>query len=526
PQFFGNAFAAIEIAPRQIAPADDGASGELLGAYGTDDTLVESVTLGARSGAATVTTGQSFRRSAGHRVNSGGELQDYFVRLGYELNKNWTLTFFGDHTNNYAEDPGPERGTPGWPYHQGNYRTNDWLGVITLANHSEKAQGYIKPYWNSGYAEWLDQGRRASNGGLPPPAPYNGGTDVTTMHWDNYGIRAREQLILWPGSEVLGGVDVDIYSGTATSTPYTGAPTRFKREELEIYSPYLAISQLFGCQKKQNFYFQPSAGVRFYAHNVFDAEAAPHAGILAGFDGTEVHASYARGVNYPGLNVAVLSRLTPIYNNPAAREGWRELDAETLDHFELGIRQQITSQLQVELTGFYDDGHDRYMMLAAPVGPPLPIGFQNVADYHNYGIEGALTWTPSAHLSFFVGATWLHTSVAGMPYAPEWSASAGFTWRFLKNFRLSVDATFQDRMFVNPDNAFDRAAATNLAANPKVGSSLLFNAKLAYEFDLQVTRTRNEVFVALENITDRKYYYRPGYPLAGFGATLGVKVGF
>ncbi|MDR2863190.1 MAG: TonB-dependent receptor plug domain-containing protein [Puniceicoccales bacterium] len=526
PQVFGNAFAAIDISPRQ-APigSGDGFGGEVFGAYGTHDTVVESITAGGRVGAFDIAAGQSFRRSSGHRANSGGELQDYFTRLGYALSENWALSFSGDHTNNYAEDPGPQQGSAGWPYHMGNYRTNDWMGVFTLSNTYEKFDGHIKPYWNSGYAEWLDQGKRGSNGGLQPPG--GGSTDVTSMHWDNYGVRARERIRPWSGTEIIVGVDVDILSGKADSSNYAGAVTKFKREELEIYSPYVAISHLFGSPKKQGFYVQPSAGLRFYAHNIFDSEWSPHTGVVAGYKDTELHASYARGVNYPGLNVAVLSRLTPIYNNPAARDGWQKLDAETMDHFEIGIQHRFTPEIQAEVTGFYDSGRDRYMMLAALSGPPLPVGFANVADYHNYGVEASVTWTPFADLSFFAGATWLHTSVKGMPYAPEWSASAGVTWRFLKNFRLSVDVTFQDHMYVNPDNAFDRAAATNLANNPQVKSALVLNAKVAYEFDFTLwVKAHGEVFLAFENVTDHRYYYRPGYPLPGFGGMLGVKFGF
>ena len=522
PQVFGNAFAAVDVTPRTAPREMSGAGAEVAGAYGSFDTVVESVSVFGREGGVDFFAGQSFRRSAGHRVNAGGELQDYFLHAGWTLNEHWTVAFTGDHTRNFAEDPGAE----GQAFHQGDYSTRDFLGVLTVANTFERGEGYFKFYWNNGRALWRDQGRLGSGAPLPPPPPppaaYNV-DDTSVMNWDLFGVRARERYFSSDGGELVAGMDIDVESGKSRVERYPGstvALARFPRHDFQIYSPYVALSQLFG--EKNGLYAQPSLGMRFYGHSEFNSETAPHAGLIAGYKDTEWHASYARGVNYPGLNVVALTSINAL----GAANSWRNLKPETMDHFETGIRHRISPAWQVALTGFHDTGHNRYVLLTAPNSPPR--GFQNINNYRNHGAEFAVTWTPAANLHVFAGATWMHTSVRGMPYAPQWAASAGLTWRFLENFRLGVDVLFQSRMHVSADGYGRSTTAENNASdNPEVPSFLLLNARLAYEFALpgQSTKT-SEAFLALENIADQKYYYKPAYPMPGINAMAGLKIGF
>ncbi|MDR1146449.1 MAG: TonB-dependent receptor plug domain-containing protein [Verrucomicrobiales bacterium] len=514
PQTFGNAFTAIDVTPKQAK--DPGFSAQLTGAYGTMNTGIEKVSSGGRIGSFDYYAGQSYRSSDGHRDNSGGTIRDYFFRLGYQLNDNWYASYFGDFTDNFAEDPGLR----GQPYHMGNYQTRDIMSVWTIANHYDNAQGFIKPYWNNGQARWLDQGMRASGKPILPTA-----TDNTLIDWDLYGVRAKETFQLWEGGEILTGLDFDTISGKTTAEAYDPANnSAFHRADFQIYSPYVALNHLFG--DKNSYYLQPSGGVRGYLHSVFDSELSPFGGLVFGYQNTELHASYARGVNYPGLNVAAFSEaiIPPLANNPATRNAWRNLSAETLNHYEFGVSHRFNPQLKIDSTVFLDDGHHRYILVTPSFGPP--IGFENIGSYHNYGVEGSVSYTPIEDFTLFAGMTWLQTSVTGMPYAPEWTASAGFNWNFLKNFRLSMDLLYQDRMYVNPDKAYDRSTA-NPADNPKVPSFVTVNAKLSYLFTMEkACLKQSEIYLAIENLTDSAYYYRSGYPMPGINGILGVTLNF
>ncbi|MDR0532489.1 MAG: TonB-dependent receptor plug domain-containing protein [Verrucomicrobiales bacterium] len=514
PQNFGNAFAAIDVTPKQIN--DPGLSSQVTGAYGTMNTGIEKVNSGGKIGSFDYYAGQSYRSSDGQRDNAGGTIRDYFFRLGYQLDDNWHVSYFGDFTDNYAEDPGVQ----GQPYHMGNYQTSDSMSVWTIANKYDNAQGFIKPYWNNGNASWFDQGMNNSGKPVQPSD-----TNNTLIGWDLYGVRAKETFQPWEGGEILTGMDYDVISGKSTAEAYDPAyNTYFTRTDFEIYSPYIAVNHLFG--SKDAWYAQPSGGLRGYVHSVFDSELSPFGGVVFGYKDTELHANYARGVNYPGLNVAAFSQalIPPLANNPATRDAWRNLSAETLNHYEFGISHQFNKQLKVDSTVFLDDGHNRYVLVTPGFGPPT--GFENIGDYHNYGVENSISYAPIENFTLFAGMTWLQSSVTGMPYAPEWTASAGFNWNFLQNFRLSVDLLYQDRMYVNPDKAYDRSTA-NPSSNPQVSSFVTANAKLSYLFASEKAHLKqSEVFLAIENLTDSSYYYRPGYPMPGINGMLGLTLNF
>jgi iron complex outermembrane receptor protein len=53
------------------------------------------------------------------------------------------------------------------------------------------------------------------------------------------------------------------------------------------------------------------------------------------------------------------------------------------------------------------------------------------------------------------------------------------------------------------------------------------NAKLSYFFECEdVFLKEGEVFVALENVTDRDYEYSPGYRMPGITWTVGLTLNF
>ncbi|MDR1497500.1 MAG: TonB-dependent receptor plug domain-containing protein [Puniceicoccales bacterium] len=548
PSEFGNGFAAIDITPRSL-DAEKKHGGEVTAAYGTNDTVVESVAGGVRNGAIDVYAGQSFRRSHGHRPNSGGELENYHIHAGYSLNKNWALTFNGDHTNNYAQDPGDARldvnptGT-----HQGDYHSRDSISVLTLANDYSATNtyawhGHLKAYWHNGHALWDDQGSLKSGG-----TPAGSATDDTDMDWDNYGLRLRETARINLGktinAEITLGADADVFTGKVNDSNYAGTPGHvFPREDFQLYSPYLALALPFGKLNDapnnatdNTLRITPSVGVRGYFHNIFDATASPHAGIVANYKNTVVHATYARGVNYPGLLVAVFheTMMPFLASNPSRRGAWRDLDPETLDHVEVGVKHTFNTsaagRIEIAATFFHDTVNDRYAMVF-PVPGALP-GFANIGNYRNHGVEASLTWKPTPSLAFYTAGTWLQTNRDDLPYAPKWSATFGTRWQLpapLDRLRLSVDASYQDTT-LNLDGYSRMAAPDAIAiAASRVHAYFLLNAKLTYELwerDRLTNNTSCELFLVGENLTDSNYQYRNGYDMPGIGVLGGVKFSF
>jgi len=493
PVLYGNmAFGAVDIETKR--KLDQGFYTSLQGGYGSHNTWVEVLEHGGKVNKWDYYLIQSYRSSDGHRENADGELQNYFGRIGYDLNNHWNLSVILNHTNNWADDPGPADGSrPS----DGRFSTKDYFSVATLSNSYHWGAGYLKFYIESGKIDWVDQS------GTP-------GLDTLT-DYQNRGIRARETFMLWEGGEMMLGLDLDYIGGEVDVLDPSAPKAHFPEETWRMVAPYLAFSQLIG--SKQGFYMIPSAGFRYIDHNQYDNEFAPQAGLILGYKNTQLNTFFSRGVNYPGIYVKVQDELfLPRLNQ------WQSLNPELVNHYEIGISHQIGEIAKMDLTYFYNDGQDRIVVSPPPPFPPL---FKNIGDYTTRGIEGTITLRPLPDLTFFAGFTYLDADPEDLPYSPEWSGSSGVNYRFFERFQISFDGLYVDDQFVT--SWARRAGAVSV---DKVDSYFLLNGKLTCDFRLPWHGIQSTAYVAGENLTDTDYEQKKGYPMPGLSGMVGVAFRF
>lgn len=504
PIHFPNAFAGLDLAPKRMF--EEGFRTRLSGQYGAFNTWQETAEHGGKHEMFDYYLGQSYRRSDGHRDLSEGELTSYYTQLGLKPWENWDIKGFVTHSDSWSNDPGPE-GQP--ELREGQYRTRNTHVVGTIAHSYDMVEGHLKFYYDDGQGLWYNQSGRNND---------------TKTDWDLYGLRAREAFHLWEGGEILLGSDLDWISGYATFTtdpsvaarfPFAITPgtlDQFDRQTWTIFSPYVGLSQLFG--DKDGWHVIPSGGVRYYTHSQFHDEWAPQAGLVLGYDTLQLHANYARGVSYPGLNVAVFARNVI----PSLGQTWRDLDAETVDHGEVGVSYAYEKIVKVDATWFVDSGRDRYVMTPST---GRPTGFRNYEEFHLSGLESSITINPVDNLSLFAGMTWLERNPSDLPYAPHWTWSLGGNWLFLDHFKLSADAQYVDEMVV-----FSQARREATFNTQEVEPFWLVNAKLAFLYQLENPGLEGEIFLAGQNLTDSEYEYRPQYPMPGINFSVGASVSF
>lgn len=498
PYIFGNAFAVVNIVPK--TKTTEGFQSKISLSGGSHETYVAKGEHGGKVGQLDYYIGGGYRVSDGHRENADGELKDLYARIGYRLGEEWKLSIFSFLTDNYADDPGVE-GKPGSML--GRYKTKARLGIVTIENKYPFAEGYLKFYLNDGDGDWLNQ-----PSGLKQEAREN-----LYNNFLFYGIKAREVFYPWKGGEIITGIDWDYTEGDYNKILSDGSTDRWEGHNFDIISPYFALSHQFG--NKEGFYAIPSAGVRYYDHSDLGSELAPHAGLVLGYRDTIIHLGYSKGIIYPGLEVVVVSEKV----TPALKTSWKNLDPEKLDHLEAGIKQYLfNKKLDVDVTWFFNEGKNRYVIVVPPPPPPY---YDNRGTYRTKGIEISATVHPSETISAFAGITILGKDPNTLPYAPDTTVSAGVNWKFMNNFKLSLDCQYVDRMYV------DARARRNTAVNSStVDSHLLFNGKLSYQLPLPAKGIQGEVFLAVENITDNHYEYYPGYPMPGTTWMLGGKIVF
>ena len=497
PHIFGNAFGVVNIVPKKMMEPGFVTKGEVAGA--SHSTFVAKGEHGGRIEGFDYYLGGGYRTSDGHRDNADGELRDFYGRAGYRFSDDWGLSLFTLWNDNYADDPGAEGAD--LDLRQGRYETRTWLTIVSLENHYDAAEGYLKLYRNAGEGDWLDQ-----------PTDTPGVREDLFNNFVFYGLKLREALHVWTGGEIIVGFDWDVTDGDYDDKYSDGTQNNWDGHDFTIASPYAAVSHQFG--HKEGFYATPSAGVRYYDNSDFDAEWSPHMGLVFGYKQTELHAGYSRGVIYPGLDVVVLSEKAI----PALGSSWKNLSAEIADHFEVGLRHRFGSLAVADITWFYDDGKDRYVIVPPPPPPPV---YANIEEYRIQGVESTLSLYPTEFLSLFFGFTYLDTDPSDLPYAPEIAFSAGMSWRFLKGFKLNLDCQYVDEMHV--DAQARRQSAENTAT---VDSYFLVNGKLSYAFVVGARGQNVEVFLAGENLTNANYEYLPGYPMPGATGMVGVTFKF
>ncbi len=484
PHRFGNAFAAVNILPKRRA--HEGFESRVHVAGGSYNTFVQKAEHGGKVGPTDYYLGQSFRSSDGHRTRSSGEMQNYYARVGRELNEHWYVSIFGLHTRNHAWDPGDKGAPP--EEREGKYATEATLGFVKLEHAYDAFSGDLRLYHNRG------RGRQLSR---------PDGTPDATWKFRHYGLGLREDFDAWPDGAMRIGLDHDV---TEAESGHEDPPWEGLRRR--ITSPYFALSQFIG--DEEAFYLVPSKGFRHYDHNRFRSESAPHAGLKFGYVNTELHVGYSRGVLYPGLEV---ERVLGVNNT-----SWRDLHAETLDHYEAGISHSWR-QAAVDFVLFRDEGRNRYVMSPPPPGPPQEL--ENIESYRTSGIEATVRYHPVNTLSFFGGATFLRSDPDDLPYTPETTLTAGLNWRFVENAKLSLDAQRVSGMYTGP-----RSRRQGLGNTYRVDSYYLLNGRISYTFHVVPGGVEGEVFLAGENLTDQSYEYRPGYPMPGINGMLGLDVRF
>lgn len=488
PQNFGNAFAAIDLAPREAGKAP--LAGALHLAGGSGSTLVEQADAEGRNGAFDYMLAQGYARSDGHRSHADGELFNVMGKAGYQLDSHYRLSGMFLYTDNSASDPGVQ-GQPAT--RAGDYKTRAALGDLALRHARDWGEGELKLYQSQGHGNALNQ-----------PAP----DGDTLSDFKLYGLHARHTLKLPRETELLAGLDVDAVDGSVDFNRISPAPPdHYEGPTLRLNSPYLAFNQRFTLMP--GWTLQPSAGLRYYQHNVFDSALAPHAGLLLDSQPLSLRAQYARGLHYPGQDVVVLSQLIP-----ALGTSWRQLKPEQDDHYELGASWRYRQEGVLDLALFRDGLQDRYVF-AFPPAVSVPT-FANLGSYHTQGIEVTVQQAIGANLSVFIGGTLLDHSLKALPYAPKHSLSLGANLQ-LGEWRLSSDLQAQSEMYVL--NASRADGASNTA---QVGGFAVLNARLAWQPTWMPAR--GEWFLAAENLLDKDYAYRQGYPMPGTWLQGGVKL--
>ncbi len=492
PHINGNNFSSINLATRR--PTEEGLHGDARVSAGAFSTVVEQANLVGRQGNVDYTLTQGHATSNGHRPNAKGRLNNFMGTVNVQLHENWSMGASFLYFNNKSTDPGDARVAP--PAVAQQFNTVGNMATAYLSHSHASASGELRVYSNSGDGDWLNQ-----------PAPVGDWLIKSKLS----GVRWKETATPWKDGTVVAGIDYDRMEGSGQFNFVAPVPrSSFDSPTFTLTSPYIAVSQHVALNSE--WALVPSAGVRYYKHSEFDAQSAPHAGLSLASNTLTVFANVSRGINYPGLETTLFAALFPPLG-----ESWRNLSAEEMEHAEVGVKITPSANTRVDISLFHDKIKNRYIFGFPPDVPPPP-QFINLGAYHMRGAELSLRQTVAADWSIFGGLTLLDPSIDNLPYAPQRAFTVGVNGR-VGDVRIAFDAQYQSEVW-----ALNRSRMAGAVNTERVDAFTVANARVSYP--IAALGKKGEVFLAVENLFDRSYAYRPGYAMPGRWAQIGLSASF
>ena len=475
--------------------SQDGLHGDGQLSGGMFGTVVQQGNLYGKFGAVDFSLSESFARSDGARSNAQGQIANAMGRLGFQLDEHWRADLRFLYVDSVAYDP-QSTSAPYVPIAP-HYDTR--LGMISgaLSHDYGTFKGEMKLYFTDADSHW-----RNTTYALAPQLSnvYNAEYKFQTM-----GARWHEEVSPWINGTVAFGIDYDQISGHNTTEAPFPTPVNVGSPVFQLTSPYVSVRQ--DIPLNDVWKLVPSAGIRVYAHNVFPTETAPHAGLSLVSDKLTAYASYARGVHYPGLEVFEFSQLYPFFGTT-----WRNLSAERDEHGEIGFKAKPFDGTRVDVSLFSDWVSKRYDFNFAS-GQDI-----NFGSYRSQGMELAVRQAIGPNWSVFAGWTILTASEGNLPFMPHDTVTLGVNGS-IGPVRLAVDAQYRTWIWGLTDFRVPGGAMET-----KVDPFLVTNARLSYP--VPALGQKGEVFMAIENLFDRRFSYTPGYPQPGIWAQVGVKASF
>jgi len=536
PSVFGNGYAMVNILPKYMKKEGTEAGFDASG--GSYETFNESLSAGLKDKKFDIYASQSWLYTGGHRPHSSANQQNYYANTGYQFTREWGIRFLINYVDAATNAPMPDRAPNAnngvaWPGAE-RYETKTFFSTLTLNNEYENMSGFIKAYMDRTDFDLLQE---LTNG-----QRYGGGTDGLRSRQEIwlYGIRAKEVFNPWGGGELIFGADLDMTGLKNTQRTYSGAAVpginggKARRvwdfPDTRLFSPYAAISHIIG--RMDGLHAIPSVGGRYFNHDRFKDKSATQAGLILGYKHTNLNVNYSRGVNYPSP-VALMNFVLEgaLVNN--ASDFWRGIKPEVVDHYEAGITHRIPDLGSFSATVFRDYGKDRFQTY---MFGPVPLRFNDPIGYYEIkGLEITGTLSPQKGIELFSAATWMQSEAKGgngvkserLPYTPGFQFQAGVKWDFLKNYRLYMDMQHMRDIYQGTFARSGTFNTPNITAKDKLHDITLLNTRISYRFDYdRLHMKESELFLAINNILNKRYEYAKGYPMPGITFSGGVNLRF
>ena len=364
-----------------------------------------------RKGGFSSTVAAQYIRTDNHRPDMGFEQYGGHVKLGYDVNKYWTLATDIDLTHWNASNPGTVK--------QPKRENDQWItrgaASLTVENHYEHTSGALSLYDNFGRHK-INDGYNA-NGGTPQTDFFRSRDAVAGVSW-------YQSAALMEGNRITVGIDYQHIYGRAWYTDRkTGETvTTPKRRMQSAHSHNEEWAGYLDFRQDITRWFTLDAGLRYDHHSTAGGEWVPQLGIVFRPVGTGVlKASAGKGFRNPNTR--------EMYMYGTANHD--SLRAERLWNYELAWHQRL-GRVSYGANVFYIKGDN---MIQTVAGKNI-----NTGEMENYGLELEAQYHVNRHWTVSTNHSLLHMKhpvVAAPDYkgflgancnVQKWSVLAGLQY--------------------------------------------------------------------------------------------------
>ena len=445
------------------------------GSYGTVQTEVSNQ---VRSGKFSSTVAAQYGRTDNHRPNMGFEQYGGFVKLGYDINENWSASLSGNLTHWNASNPGLTT--------QLKLENDQWItrGEVsaTLANDYGYTSGALSVYSNFGRHK-INDGYNAE-GGKPQTDLFRSKDAVSGVSW-------YQSAQLFEGNRTTVGVDYQHIYGRAyyTNRETDEVVTTQQRLMQSAHSHANGVAGYVDFRQDLTTWLTVDAGLRYDHHSVAGGEWIPQAGVVVRPIATgEVKAMASKGFR----------RANPkeMYLYKSANE---ELEPERLWNYELSWRHRLDGGLKYGLNLFYIKGDNMIQT----------INMQNVntGEIENYGAELEVKYPICPSFTINGNASYLHMKNK-IVAAPESTYYLGADYHHDK-WLATLGVQYVNHLY------------TAVGDNETKENFCLLNASVSYAATKALS-----LWVRGENLLAQKYEVNLGYPMPRATFMGGVSVQF
>ena len=436
------------------------------GSYGTQKYMLSN---GYKKGKFSSFISANYDKTDGHRPNSGFEVTNGYLKLGYELNHQWKLSGDLSLAKYNSTNPGEVNN----PMYESWVDITRGMASVSLENNYKNTSGGATLFYSFGDHEVNDG---YYTGGTPQQYLYES-TDYVA------GMMLYQAYRPFKGNTITAGVDFKRNGGDATKGP-------------AVYADNIGVNEVAGYvfiqQNAGRFGF--SAGTRLENNSLYGSEWVPQAGLsFKAAETTYFKASVSKGFRSPNLR--------ELYMFPPANT---ELLPERSMNYEISATQKLLdNHLELEMNVFYADGENLIQKMMVS-GAPRNV---NVGEFANKGMEFSANYSILDNLSASANYSYLYMDVPVLG-APKHKVFAGISYAPGK-FTLSGNIQFIDGLY------------TKTGASPEMSSFTLVDAKVTYKpVDML------ELFIKGENLLSQTYETMYQFPMPGATFMGGFTVNF